>query len=89
MRAVRKSFGLELISELTELVEINARPEPERVGNCFRCRAAAHGRLAQPRTDRPIDRFLKGDTKLPRTALQKPGEVVIDGQRRSHAEHHG
>ncbi len=62
---VRKSFRLQLVRELSELVEIDTRPESERMRNRLRQRwAAGLGSLAQTSTDRAIDRFLERDAKL-------------------------
>jgi len=41
-------------------------------------------RFSQPGSDRPVDRFLEGDARIPRALLQKSREIVVDGQRGTH-----
>jgi hypothetical protein len=59
--------------ELAELVEVYARPEPERVGHgLWRFAAARLCRFTQSGADCPIHRFLERNSKLARAASRAP-----------------
>src|SRR5262245_599692 len=79
-----KSFGLELVGELAELVEINSRPETERVGLGPRNASAPRGSLAKTGADRTVDRLLERDALLARALFQEPCKIIVDGQRGAH-----
>jgi hypothetical protein len=84
-RRFSEPLSFHFVSELAELVEVYARPETERVGHClWRLAATRLCRFAQPGADCPIHRFLERNPKLSRALLQKPRQIVIDRQRRSH-----
>lgn len=73
---------IQLISELPELIEIDAQPESKGVRNHLRRRLAAGDRsFAQTSTYRAIDGFLERNAKLLRTPLQLPGQIIIEGSR--------
>ena len=84
-RPVREALGLQFVHKLAELVEIDARTEPERMRP-----GPGHGAairlltLAETGANRPIDDLLERDPLLARALLQEPREVIIDGQRGSH-----
>jgi hypothetical protein len=83
------SFGLELIDQLIELIEINPVPEPECVWNGFGCRMPTRFRLlAETRAERTIDHFLEGQPELARAPLQEASQIVIDGECGAHGRHH-
>jgi hypothetical protein len=81
----RESLRLQLICELPEFVEIDTRPEPERMGNRLgRRMASGHGILTHASTNCSIHRFLKRNAKLPGTLFQKSREIIVKRQSRSH-----
>src|SRR5262249_30452055 len=85
MRLVGERLGLQLVGELTELVEVDARPEAERMRNRLRRRATAlAGRLAQAGADRAIDRFFERNALLAGPLFQQARKVVVDRERRPH-----
>ena len=89
MRFVRESLRLQFVRELSELIEIDARPEPEGMRNRLRRRAGSGlRRVAQACADCAIDRFLKGDAKFLGALLQEARQVVIEGESGPHARHH-
>jgi hypothetical protein len=72
MRFVRKGLCFHFVCELSEFVEIDARPETEGMRNHFRRRAPFRRcRFAQAGTDRAVDRFFEGDPKLLGALLQE------------------
>jgi hypothetical protein len=63
----RNVLGFQLVGELAQLVEVDARPETERVGFCPRCRATAEcRRFPQLGADRPIHHLLERHAQLAR-----------------------
>jgi hypothetical protein len=63
--AGRICVGLELVDQLIELVEVDAGPEPERVGNSFHDLQLPRPRLlAEPGSQRAIDHILEWEPKL-------------------------
>ena len=83
------SLGLQFVQELTELVEIDTRPEAEGMRNNLR-RGTAPGRggLAQAGANRPIDGVLERDAEFARALLQEARQVVVERQGGAHARHH-
>ena len=78
MDIVRESFRLQLVGELPELVEIDARPKSERMRDRLRRWVrSGRGGLAQAGTERSIDGFLEGHAELPRAPLQQSRQIVI------------
>src|SRR5258708_14402831 len=79
------ALGFELVGKLAELVEIDTRPEAERMGHGFGHGAATRlARFSEAGADRPVDGLLERDALLARALLQKPREVVVDGEGRAH-----
>ncbi|MBM3525176.1 MAG: hypothetical protein FJX57_19695 [Alphaproteobacteria bacterium] len=79
------ALGFQLVDELAELVEIDAGPEPERVRD--RLRRLHHARSRHRPETRPngaVDRLLKRDAESSRTFFQEAGQVIVNGQCRSH-----
>jgi hypothetical protein len=65
MRLVREGLRPQFVCELSEFVEIDARPEPKGMRRGLRRAAASSGgRVAQPGADRAIDGFLEGDAEF-------------------------
>jgi hypothetical protein len=86
----RISLGFELIDELIELVDINPRPQAERVRNGFRRRAQTRLRpLAETGAERPVDHVLERQPEVAGASLQKPGQIIIDGECSAHGRYHG
>ena len=85
MEFFRESLRLQLIGELPEFVEIDARPNSEGMRNRLR-RGIVSGRggLTDAGANCSIDRFFKGNAKLPCALFQQPGEIIIERQRRPH-----
>jgi hypothetical protein len=85
MDSFRESLRLQLIRELPEFVEIDTRPEPERMGNRLR-RGIVSGcaGLTDAGTNCSIHRFLKGNAKLPSTLFQQSREIIVERQGRPH-----
>jgi hypothetical protein len=82
----RESLRLQLIGELPELVEIDTRPEPKRMGNrLWGGMASGRGIFTHAGTNCSIDRFLKRNAKLPRTLFQQSREIIVERQSRSHS----
>jgi hypothetical protein len=83
--AGRIGLGFELVDELIELVEINPRPEPERVRNGFRCRALTRlCPLAETGAERPIDHVLERQPDLAGVSLQESSQIIVDGECSAH-----
>src|SRR6266851_2358837 len=81
----REAFGFELVGKLAELVEIDTRPEAERMRHGLGRGAAARlARFSEAGADRPVDGLLERDALFARALLQKPRKVVVDGQRGAH-----
>src|SRR5438445_13572559 len=82
-----KALSLELVGELAELVEVDARPEAERV-RLGPGHAAAMGlaRLAEAGADRPIDGLLERDALFARALLQESRKVLVVGERGPHPD---
>lgn len=88
--ARRVGFGLQFVSKLIELVEVDSGPEAESVRNGLRRGAPARRRLlAKPGAQRSVDDILEWHSKLSRAPLQEAGQVVVDGERGAHAKNHG
>ena len=80
--AFRIGFGLKLVGELIELVEIDSRPEAERVRNGFRRWApTCPCLLAETGAKRPVDHLLERHSKFARPPLQDTGQIIVDGER--------
>jgi hypothetical protein len=81
----REALSFELVDELAELVEIDARPEAERMrhgsGHAATMRLP---RFAEARADRSIDGLLERDALFARALPQKPRKVIVDGEGRPH-----
>lgn len=85
MRLIREGLRLQFVRELSELVEIDARPEPEGMRNGPGRRAPPVRRgVVQARTDRAVDGLLERDAELPGALFQEPRKVVIERERGSH-----
>jgi hypothetical protein len=79
------SFGLKLIRELIQLVEIDSWRKSEGVGDRPRDRPAARPRrLAEASTYRSVHHFLEGNAQLARALSEHSREIVIYRQRRTH-----
>jgi hypothetical protein len=88
--ARRIAFGLQLVDELIELVEIYARLEPERVWDGFRCGTPARfGRLAETGTKCPVEDILEWQPQLAGLSLQEPSQIIINCECGAHVRHHG
>jgi hypothetical protein len=88
MDFVREILRLQLIGELPELVEIDTRPEPERMRNRLGRRMASdHGILPDPGTNCLVHGRLKGNTEFPCTLFQQSGKIVVERQSRPHTWH--
>jgi len=85
-----ESLRLQLIRELPEFVEIDPRPESQRMGNRLR-RGIVSGRgaLVQAGANCSIHRFLKGNAELPRLPFQQARQIIVERQSRPHLWHHG
>ncbi|HEY2227203.1 MAG TPA: hypothetical protein VGI22_05555 [Xanthobacteraceae bacterium] len=82
-----EALGFELVGELAELVEIDARPEAERMRYGLRYAAAMRlARFAEAGTDRSIDGLLERNALLARALLQESRKVIVDGERRAHLD---
>jgi len=78
----------EFVGELTELVEIDSGPEPERMRNGLRFGAPTCLRLlAETGTERQVDHILERHPEFPRASLQEAGQVVVDGECDTHGLH--
>jgi hypothetical protein len=85
----RASARIGLFLELVEFVEIYAGPEPERMGNGTRCCAPTRLLLlAETGTERSVDYISERQPEFVRAALQKSGQIVIDGECGAHGRHH-
>jgi hypothetical protein len=81
-------LDLQLVNELTELVEINPGPEPKGMGDrLWRRMRPTHRSFAEAGTNRPVDRFLERNAELAGAPFQEPCQVVIEGERGPHGEH--
>jgi hypothetical protein len=81
-----EALGFELVGELAELVEIDARPEAERMRYGLGHAATTWlPRFAEAGADRSIDGLLEGDALLARALFQKPRKVIVDGERGPHS----
>src|SRR5271166_4087568 len=86
----RIGLRFKLIDELIEPIEIDARPESERVRNGLRCRALSRLRLlAEPGAQCPVDHLLERQAELAGAPLQQPGQVIVDGERGAHERYRG
>ena len=85
MNFFRERLRLQLVRELPEFVEIDTRPEPERMRNRLR-RGVASGRggLTYAGANCSIYSFLKGNAELPGTLFQQSGEIIVKRQSRPH-----
>jgi hypothetical protein len=80
-----ESLGLQLVRELPEFVEIDTRPEPERMGNrLWRRMASGRGGLADAGANRSVHRFLKRNTEFARALFQQSCEIIVERQSRPH-----
>jgi hypothetical protein len=78
-------LGFKLVDELIELVEINPRPEPERVRNGFRGPALTRLRLlAEAGAESPIDHVLERQSEVAGASLEQPGQIIVDGECSAH-----
>ena len=78
-----ESFRLQLIGELPELIEIDTRPEPERMGNrLWRGMASGRGGRADAGANRSIHRLFEGNPEFPRALLQQSREIIVERQGR-------
>jgi hypothetical protein len=79
------SFGLELIRELIQLVEIDSWRKSEGVGDRPRDRPAARPRrLAEASTYRSVHHFFERNAQLARALFEHSREIVIYRQCRTH-----
>jgi hypothetical protein len=79
MRLVREGLRLQFVCELSEFVEIDARPESKGMWRGLRRAASpSRRRVAQPGADRAIDGFFEGDAEFPGALLQEARQVVIE-----------
>jgi len=86
----REALSFEFVGKLAELVEIDARPEAERMRYGLGHAAAPRlPRFAEAGADRSIDGFLERDALFARTLLQEARKVIVDGERGAHSKHHG
>jgi hypothetical protein len=77
-----EGLGFQLVGKLAELVEVNARPETERVRHrLWRPATVDRRRFPEPGADRPIERLLERHAQLARALLQERCQIVVDGQR--------
>jgi len=80
-----ETLGFELVGKLAELVEIDARPEAERMRyGLGHATTTWLPRFAEAGADRSIDRLLERDALFARALLQEARKVVVDGERRAH-----
>jgi hypothetical protein len=80
-----ESLRLQLIRELPEFVEIDTRPEPERMGNrLWRWMASSRGILTDAGTNCSIHRFLERNPELARPLFQQSREIIVERQSRPH-----
>ena len=85
MQPFRERLRLQLVDKLPEFVEVDAGPEPERMGDRLRRRPpSGRSGLAQPGADRAIDCFLERNAEFASPFLQKPREIVVERQGRPH-----
>jgi hypothetical protein len=83
-------LSFQLVDELIELVEIDSRPESERVWNGLRCRVPARRCFfTETSTERPIDHILERQPELARSPLEDAGKIIIDGECGAHERHPG
>jgi hypothetical protein len=87
MRLFREGLRLQFVCELTELVDVNAWSEPERMWNGLWRSALSRRRLTQAGSDRTIDGFLEGDAELMGALLQESCQIVVQSKGGSHAQH--
>ena len=89
MRFVRVGFRLQFVCELPELVEIDARPEPEGMRNDLRRGVRSRlRRIAQAGADRAIDGFLERNAKLPGALFEETRQVIVERESGPHERHH-
>jgi hypothetical protein len=85
MEFFRESLRLQLVCKLPKFVEIDARPEPEGMGDRLRCEmASGRGGLANAGANCSVHRFLKRDAKFPRTLFQESRKIIVERQSRPH-----
>ncbi len=71
MKLFGERLRLQLVGELSQLVQVDPRPEAKRVRNCLWHRLAAdRGRLTQSSTDGAVYRLLERNAEFPRAPLQ-------------------
>jgi hypothetical protein len=81
----RVGFGLQLISELIELVEIDSRPKSKEVGDCPRRRAVAGiCMLAEAHAQRAVHNLIERQSKLTCASLQQNHQIIIYGKCGAH-----
>ena len=75
----RESLCLQLIGELRDFVEIDARFEPKGMRyRLWRRMASGRGGLADAGANYAIHRLLKGNAELARPLFQQSREIIIE-----------
>jgi hypothetical protein len=88
MKFLGESLRLQFVSELSQLVEIDARLEAERVRDRSWGRMIPDGSgLTQSSANCAVYSFLERNPKLARLPFQEPREIIIERQRGPHDIH--
>jgi len=85
----REGLRFQLVGQLIELVEVDARPEAERVWNGTRRRPPPRlCLLAKAGAQGAIHYALERQAELARPLLEQSRQIVVDGEGRAHAWQH-
>ena len=76
IRSIGARLGLQFVGELTELVEIDARPESKGMRDRLRRPMACRYRLARCGGERSIDGLVAGKVKLARQLFPEARKII-------------